>query len=62
VGKKNPSPHAPSKRKKLDHSGVRANFFFVSLPFSISAPAISGGQKWSPTVLETKKTSDQWVG
>jgi len=58
----NPSPPAPPKRKKLDHSGVRGNFFYVSLPYSISAPAISGGQKWSPTVFKTKKTSDHWVG
>ncbi len=34
--------------------------FFVFLPCSITAPAISLGQKWWPTV--TKNTCSQWVG
>jgi hypothetical protein len=58
----NPCPCSPSKRKKLQHSWVRADLFFVFLPCSISAPAISRGQIWWPTVLKTKNTCGLWVG
>jgi len=34
--------------------------FFVFHPCSISPPAITLGQKWWPTVLETKNTCNQW--
>jgi len=61
-GKKIPLPLPPQKEKNWTIQECVIIFLLISLPYSISAPAISGGQKWSPTVLETKKTSDQWVG
>ncbi len=48
----------PMGRLNMHSRGV----FFVFLRCSISARAISPGEKRRPTVLETKNTRRQWVG